>query len=172
MEVGFVNSFSSLSGGRAAVQGAKINGEKAKFSDLVQNLSGKNGGGTLSSSQVVKNGRLNGEYTSGFSGSFSNPNDKTSLPKGAASNQANSHVIQDKIDRSSVLYEKSMELESYFVKEMLSSMRKTVSKSALFSEDFAGKMYEDMLFDEYAASMTKNAGFGLADQIYLSLKDK
>ena len=64
MEVGFVNSFSSLSGGKAAVQSAKINGEKAKFSDLVQNLSGKNGGGTLSSSQVVKNGRLNGEYTS------------------------------------------------------------------------------------------------------------
>ena len=29
-----------------------------------------------------------------------------------------------------------------------------------------------MLFDEYATSMTKNAGFGLADQIYLSLKDK
>ena len=41
MEVGLVNSFSSLSGGRAAVQSAKINGEKAKFSDLVQNLSGK-----------------------------------------------------------------------------------------------------------------------------------
>ena len=62
-----------------------------------------------------------------------------------------------------------MELESFFVKQMLSSMRKTVSKSSLGGEGFAGNMYEDMLFDEYAASMTKNAGFGLADQIYLSL---
>lgn len=62
-----------------------------------------------------------------------------------------------------------MELESYFVKQMLSEMRKTVNKSALGGSDFAGEMYNDMLFDEYAASMTKNAGFGLADQIYLSL---
>jgi flagellar protein FlgJ len=30
-------------------------------------------------------------------------------------------------------------------------------------------MYEDMLYDEYATSMTKNAGFGLADQIYMQL---
>ena len=31
-------------------------------------------------------------------------------------------------------------------------------------------MYEDMLYDELAVSMTKNAGFGLADQIYLELQ--
>ena len=60
-----------------------------------------------------------------------------------------------------------MELESYFVKQMLSSMRKTVMKSE--ESDFATQTYEDMLFDEYATSMTKNAGFGLADQIYLQL---
>ena len=35
--------------------------------------------------------------------------------------------------------------------------------------DFAQQTYEDMLFDEYSTMMTKNAGFGLADQIYLSL---
>ena len=50
-------------------------------------------------------------------------------------------------------------------------MRKTVSKSGLGGNDFASQMYEDMLYDEYAASMTKNAGFGLADQIYLSLAE-
>ena len=46
-------------------------------------------------------------------------------------------------------------------------MRKTIMKSN--ENSFAQDMYEDMLFDEYATAMTKNAGFGLADQIYLSL---
>ena len=62
-----------------------------------------------------------------------------------------------------------MELESFFIKQMLSSMRKTVNKASLGNNDFAANMYEDMLYDEYATSMTKNAGFGLADQIYMLL---
>ena len=47
------------------------------------------------------------------------------------------------------------------------AMRKTVMKSS--ENDFAKETYEDMLYDEYSVSMTKNGGFGLADQIYLSL---
>ncbi|MCH5292265.1 MAG: rod-binding protein [Treponema sp.] len=60
-----------------------------------------------------------------------------------------------------------MELESYFVKQMLSEMRKTIMRAD--KQDFASQTYEDMLYDEYANALTKNAGFGLADQIYLSL---
>ena len=86
---------------------------------------------------------------------------------GAAANQSGVHGVSKKIDRTSELYEKSMELENYFVKQMLSEMRKTVMKSK--DSDFAQQTYEDMLFDEYSNMMTKNAGFGLADQIYLSL---
>ena len=48
-------------------------------------------------------------------------------------------------------------------------MRKTVNKASSGNNDFAANMYEDMLYDEYATSMTKNAGFGLADQIYMQL---
>ncbi|GHU63247.1 hypothetical protein FACS189445_6500 [Spirochaetia bacterium] len=33
----------------------------------------------------------------------------------------------------------------------------------------AGKMYEDMLYDEYAKTYTENANFGLADLAYLEL---
>ena len=86
----------------------------------------------------------------------------------AAANQANPHVQNKTIDKTSVLYEKALELESFFVKQMLSEMRKTILKAN--ESDFAQNMYEDMLFDEYATAMTKNAGFGLADQIYLSLE--
>ncbi|MBQ9908877.1 MAG: rod-binding protein, partial [Treponema sp.] len=75
---------------------------------------------------------------------------------------------QKTIDRTSKLYEKSLEMESYVVKMMLSSMRKTVMK-ADGESNYAKNMYEDMLYDEYATMMTKNAGFGLADQMYLQL---
>ena len=110
---------------------------------------------------------MNGEYTTGFAGTFTSEADKAARPTGAAANQANIHVQQKTIDRTSELYEKSMHLESYFVKQMLSEMRKTVHRSN--ESDFARQTYEDMLYDEYADEMTKNAGFGLADQIYLSL---
>jgi flagellar protein FlgJ len=36
-------------------------------------------------------------------------------------------------------------------------------------DSFAGKMYEDMLYDEYAADFTKNANFGLAELAYMEL---
>ena len=52
---------------------------------------------------------------------------------------------------------------------MLSEMRKTVMKTN--EDDNAKKIYEDMLYDEYATMMTKNAGFGLADQMYLQLSN-
>ena len=169
MNVGLVsNTFSGITGGQGALQSARTSGESAKFSELVERFKAQNEGrGTVSSSQIAENGRLNGEYTTGFGGTYTSEADKVSRPTGAAANQANPHVKTTLIDRTSELYEKSMELESYFVKQMLSEMRKTIHRSG--DTDFARQTYEDMLYDEYATAMTKNAGFGLADQIYLSL---
>ena len=49
-------------------------------------------------------------------------------------------------------------------------MKNTIQKSGLMGNDsHASKMYEDMLYDELAVSMTKNGNFGIADQIYLEL---
>ena len=167
-----VDSVSSITRGEGALNAARLNTENAKFSELLDKIQSKNKS-TLSSSQIAKDGRLNGdftgEFTSGFNGTHKNPLDKAARPTGAAANQANPNVKSRTIDKTSELYEKSLELESYFVKQMISSMRKTVTKSALGGDDFGGKIYEDMLFDEYSAAMTKNAGFGLADQIYLQL---
>lgn len=163
-----INSVNSVTNGLGSMQSAKMNQENQKFSLLLEKLQSKNNS-TVSSSQVVESGRLNGDYKSSFNSTFILEKDKTALPKGAAANQANSHVNQKTIDKTSKLYEKAMELESYFVKQMLSSMKNTIIKSSLGSDDFASKMYEDMLYDEYATSMTKNAGFGLADQIYMQL---
>jgi flagellar protein FlgJ len=73
------------------------------------------------------------------------------------------------IDRTSKLYEQCEALESFLIKNLLNGMRKTVMKSDLMDEGFAGQMYEDMLYDQYATNMTKNSNFGLADMAYLEL---
>lgn len=168
MNVGLVsNTYSGLTNGNGALQSAKSTADNVKFSELIKKMQKQDKTSTLASDEIVQNGRLNGDYTTGFASTYVSESDKSAMPSGAAANQANPNVKTKLIDKTSELYEKSMELESYFVKQMLSSMRKTVMKSQ--ENDFAQNMYEDMLFDEYATSMTKNAGFGLADQIYLSL---
>ena len=169
-----IGGISSITKGEGASLSAKISSEKGKFDALVSEAKslakteaagvGKN----LSSAQTSYDGRINGDWTSGFTGAFMAESDKHALPQGAAANQANSHVQPREIDRTSKLYEKSLEMESYIVKMMLSSMRKTVMK-ADGEGSYAKNMYEDMLYDEYATMMTKNAGFGLADQMYLQL---
>jgi len=74
-----------------------------------------------------------------------------------------------KIDKTDKLYEQCVELEIFLVKSLVSSMRSTVQKSGFIDEGFAGKMYEDMLYDEYARDFAKNANFGLAEMAYLEL---
>lgn len=165
--IGFNGNSASLTGGISAAEAAKFQNEASKFQSLLDSVSNKQAS-SVSSSQISESGRLNGDYTSGFAGSFTSEADKTSRPVGAA---ANSATTNQTIDRTSNLYEKALELESYFVKMMLTSMRSTLSGTSFNGEEksYAQNMYEDMLYDELAVSMTKNAGFGLADQIYLEL---
>lgn len=163
-----VHSVSAITNGDGALFSARMTKERGDFSALVERLHGEKKS-TVSSSQIVKDGRLGGDISSDFSGAFTSARDKNAPVQGAAANQASPHSAQKTVDRTSRLYEKSMELECFFVKQMLSEMRKTVSKSGLGGGSFASQMYEDMMYDEYAAQMTKHAGFGLADQIYLSL---
>jgi flagellar protein FlgJ len=74
-----------------------------------------------------------------------------------------------KIDKTDKLYEQCVELEIFLVKTLISSMRNTVQKSGLINEGYAGKMYEDMLYDEYAKDFAKNSNFGMAEMAYLEL---
>jgi len=73
------------------------------------------------------------------------------------------------IDKTDKLYEQCVELEIFLVKTLIGSMRNTVQKSGLINEGFAGKMYEDMLYDEYARDFAINANFGMAEMAYLEL---
>jgi flagellar protein FlgJ len=92
-----------------------------------------------------------------------------SAPTGAANSGARVLPNARNIDRKSELYAQCEEFESIFVKMMLNEMRKSVDKAGLVDGGYAEDIFEDMLYDEYAKSMTKTARFGLSDQIYLQL---
>jgi flagellar protein FlgJ len=161
--------------GYTASRSAKLAEDADRFSKMLETEQRmgdalQNAAKPETQARIVESGRLNGDYTSTFRGTFTSPSDKAAAPSGMAHNAPNDATI----DKTSVLYEKALEFESYFVKIMLSSMRSSVTKTNLIGEEnsFAQTMYEDMLYDELAVTMTKNAGFGLADQIYLELYDK
>lgn len=177
------SSFSSSIGLLAG--NAKAQETERRFGSLIDGIkAGMDEGGTSGTEAKASSGisqtahatvrqandpRLPGDFISSFSIENPTQNDRAAKPVGAAANSGQ----KGKIDKTSKLYEQALELESYFVKMMLSSMRNTVTKSSLTGEnDFAGKMYEDMLYDELSRDMTRSAGFGLADQVYIQLEGK
>jgi hypothetical protein len=169
------NGFSSSLGSLA--DSAKAKETERKFSSLVDGIKagldsdGKSGGnglsGIVSTSKVATaDPRLPGDFISSFKIENPNPADHASKPVGAAANAG----VKGSVDKTSKLYEQALELESYFVKIMLSSMRNTISKTNLTGgNEFASNMYEDMMYDELSRNVTKSANFGLADQVYLQL---
>ena len=174
-----IDKLGTMTQSSAMIQNALHKNQSSKFADLLQAAQKKeaaasfglanNSGANyshISSEQVLKEGRLNGDFKTGFDKTFTHAADKNAAPQGAAANGA-VRSSNKTIDKTSKLYEKSMEMESFFVKMMVDSMRKTVHSST--QDSFAKSMYQDMLYDEYTTSLTKTAGFGLADQIYLEL---
>lgn len=105
---------------------------------------------------------------------FQYDNRALSVPKAPSGQKASGMAAvhgKAAIDKSSKLYAQAQEFESIFVKMMLTEMRKSVDKAGLMDGGMAEDIFSDMLYDEYAASMSKNSGFGLADQVYLQLTD-
>jgi len=72
-----------------------------------------------------------------------------------------------KLDRE--LWDVCVEAESLFVSQMLKEMRKTVPKGDFLHGGFAEEIFEDMLYDEYALQMSRNANLGLAKMMYEEL---
>jgi len=79
------------------------------------------------------------------------------------------HSAKPSIDKNDKLYELCMELETFLIKNLIKSMRSTVQKSELIDPGFAGGIYEDMLYDEYAKEYARNANFGFAEMAYREL---
>lgn len=80
--------------------------------------------------------------------------------------------IQEEISQDSYrkkLYDASVEFESMFVKLMLKEMKNSVQKNKMIHGGHAEEIFEDMLTDEQAKSISKNDSIGLAEQIYSTL---
>lgn len=68
------------------------------------------------------------------------------------------------------LWEAAQEFQSLFINMMLKGMRSTLNPEAdMLHGGRTQEIFEDMLYDERAKSYSKNAGFPLAEQIYLQM---
>lgn len=67
------------------------------------------------------------------------------------------------------LKELSQEFESIFIHQMIKTMRATVGKSNLYHGGMAENIYQDMLDQEYAKSMSQQKNFGIAEIVYAQL---
>ncbi|MDR1287253.1 MAG: rod-binding protein [Treponema sp.] len=122
-----------------------------------------NQGGNAGPGNAVNHNNMEVNKGGGFAGIYQKTFPKEEADRGAPGREA------AVVDTESELYKQCEALETFLVKNLLTSMRGTIQKSGLINEGFAGKMYEDMLYDEYAKDFTKNAGFGLARLAYLEL---
>ena len=57
-------------------------------------------------------------------------------------------------------------MESIFVARMLKEMRNSVPKGEFLHGGFAEEVFEDMLYDQYALSLSKTSNLGLAKTLY------
>ena len=73
---GMYGNSAAITGGASASEAAQLQGEIGKFQSLLDSMKASsnhpNMQGNVASSQIAQSGRLNGEYTSGFDGSFYN----------------------------------------------------------------------------------------------------
>lgn len=67
------------------------------------------------------------------------------------------------------LKEATKDFETLFVKQMLNSMKKTINKSGLLDGGMGQEIFEDMLYDEYAAKITDTADLGISDMMFKQL---
>jgi peptidoglycan hydrolase FlgJ len=107
------------------------------------------------------------EVESGTTGAF-----EKLLRKAQEQQTSNTNFYSAKktpIDKTDKLYEACLELETFLIKNLIKSMRSTVQKTGLIETGFAGQVYEDMLYDEYAKTFAQNANFGFAEMAYREL---
>ncbi|MGL4370183.1 MAG: rod-binding protein [Spirochaetota bacterium] len=64
------------------------------------------------------------------------------------------------------LWDACIQTESLFVNQMLKEMRKTVHKGDILNGGQTEEIFQDMLYDEYAVSISKTSNLGIAKSMY------
>src|SRR6056297_2494547 len=118
----------------------------------------------IDSSNMMQLGRLQ-QQQAGIRRQSNSLQSKARSGRAVEGSTANT-TITDKNDK---LKETCSDFQAIFVKQMLDSMRKTVNKSGLLEGGQAEEIFEDMLYDEYAQSISENGNIGLDDMLYKQL---
>lgn len=64
------------------------------------------------------------------------------------------------------------DFEAILLKQMLTTMRKSIPKGGLFEDGYANEMYQSMGDEELAKAMTRGKGTGVAAVLYNQLSGK
>jgi len=91
------------------------------------------------------------------------------LSNSTVDSSLNSSVRNSRSSDEQKLRDATVEFESMFIKQMLDSMRKTVTKSGLLDGGMGQEIFEDMLYDEYAKKMAESANLGISDMMFKQL---
>lgn len=67
------------------------------------------------------------------------------------------------------LREAALEFEAFFLSQFLNSMSAGLEADSMFGGGEAEQMFRTMLNEEYARSMSRNNGIGIADAVYREL---
>ncbi|WP_334129008.1 rod-binding protein [Sneathiella sp.] len=89
---------------------------------------------------------------------------QTVLPHIAAGPGGTSRKPDPETDAA--LRKTALEFEAFFLSQFLNSMSSGLDTEGMFSGGESEKMFRSMLNDEYARSMSRNNGIGIADAVY------
>jgi len=73
-------------------------------------------------------------------------------------------------EKDAELWKVSRQFEAIFVQQMMSEMRKTVSKSDFMPSGYAEDVHASMMDQAIAQASAKRSNFGIADNIYRQLE--
>lgn len=67
------------------------------------------------------------------------------------------------------LREACQDFEAILIKQMLDSMKKALPESNLINKNQGEKIFEDMLYQEYAENISREEPMGISDMMYRQL---
>ena len=115
----------------------------------------------------IKINKLNSEDHTSNKMTFTPANDKFS------------DVLKDKVSKigpktkeEEKIWKSAQDMESFFLSQIFTQMRKTVPKSNFFGDGKKEDLMQSMLDDEVCKNLSKGNGLGLAEMIYEQLRPK
>lgn len=100
------------------------------------------------------------DVTASGMNNFMNSTVDSSISSGLRGSQSEDHKK---------LRQSTQDFEALFIKQMLNSMKKTVTKSGLLDGGMGQEIFEDMLYDEYAKKMSETANLGISEMMFRQL---